>query len=110
MKKLIGRNVKKIFMNDENLYFETDKGFLHYTVEGDCCSYSYFHDFIGVKKLLNNGPVISIDEIENGVGNWTEECKCENCNEEIPSTPASVSTRPPHAIQPSLHCPLYLYN
>lgn len=31
---------------------------------GDCCSHSYFYDFIGVDKLLNNGPVVSAREVE----------------------------------------------
>lgn len=52
-------------MNDEYLIFETDRGATAYTVEGDCCSRSYFHDFIGVKKLLENGPVIEASEVKD---------------------------------------------
>jgi hypothetical protein len=58
--KLVGRTITSIAMNDEYLRFDTDQGTLTFTVEGDCCSHSYFHDFMGVEKLLKNGPVISI--------------------------------------------------
>jgi hypothetical protein len=33
-------------------------------VFGDCCSNSYFHDFFGVKKLLENGPVVSAESVK----------------------------------------------
>lgn len=49
---LVGKKVKRIFMNEDELKFETDSGSFIFTVFGDCCSHSYFHDFIGVKKLL----------------------------------------------------------
>jgi hypothetical protein len=64
IERLVGKKVLKIYMNEDFLKFETDKGNVVYCVEGDCCSSSYFHDFIGVKKLLENGPVISAKSIE----------------------------------------------
>lgn len=64
LKELIGATVKKIFMNDEYLKFETDKGDFLYTVEGDCCSHSYLYDFYGVKNLLNNGPITDVKTVE----------------------------------------------
>ena len=64
--KLIGSRIKRIFMNENHLKFETDKGDFSYTVEGDCCSQSVFHDFIGVKKLLSGNEVVSTKEINLG--------------------------------------------
>jgi hypothetical protein len=64
LKELIGATVKKIFMNDEYLKFETDKGDFLYAVEGDCCSHSYLYDFYGVKNLLNNGPITDVKTVE----------------------------------------------
>lgn len=63
IEELIGASVKKKFMNDEYLKFETDKGTFVYGVYGDCCSYSHFYDFYGIKNLLNNGPIIATKEI-----------------------------------------------
>lgn len=64
LEQLVGRIIEKIFMNEDNLKFETDLGTFVFGVEGDCCSSSYFHDFIGVKKLLAGNPVVSVKEIE----------------------------------------------
>ena len=61
---LIGKKIKRIFMNEDYLKFETDKGNVVFNVYGDCCSQSVFYDFIGVKKLLNNGAVVAFEEIE----------------------------------------------
>lgn len=66
---LVGKKILRIFMNEEYLKFTTDKGNIVYTVEGDCCSKSVFYDFIGVKKLLNNGPVVSVKEIPLEINN-----------------------------------------
>lgn len=62
--ELIGRSVREIRMNEEYLVFDTDQGELAYLVVGDCCSYSYFHDFFGVAKLLANGPVTKVEYID----------------------------------------------
>lgn len=52
-------------MSEEKLEFFTDTGdVLTYTVEGDCCSRSYFYDMHGKEKLIENGPVVSISDIE----------------------------------------------
>lgn len=69
MKKLIGKKITNIYINSEFLQFKTNDGsVLSYRAYGDCCSESVFYDFIGVKKLLENGPVVSIKEIELGIG------------------------------------------
>lgn len=57
-KDLIGKKITEIHMDDDNLAFITADGdWVGYEVYGDCCSWSYFHDFFGVQKLLDNGPV-----------------------------------------------------
>lgn len=61
--RLVGRTIKKIFMNEDYLKFETDLGNIAFRVDGDCCSSSYFHDFIGVKKLLAGNPVVSVKSV-----------------------------------------------
>lgn len=63
IEELVGKKINRIFMNDEFLRFDTDQGDVSYEVYGDCCSHSYFHDFIGVEKLLKNGPVLSVEAI-----------------------------------------------
>jgi len=63
IERLIGKKITRVFMNEDHLKFETDDGAVVFQVEGDCCSHSYFHDFIGVRKLLENGKVISAKEI-----------------------------------------------
>jgi len=60
---LVGKTVTKILWSEERLVIETDGGTFAYDVEGDCCSSSYFHDFFGVANLLNNGPVISVGDV-----------------------------------------------
>lgn len=64
MENLIGSKIKRIFFNEDYLKFETDNEDCTYTVKGDCCSNSLFYDFFGVKKLLENGPVTEVKEIE----------------------------------------------
>lgn len=61
---LVGKTIKRIFMSNKYLQFDTSGSTFLYTVDGDCCSYSYFYDFHGVKKLLLGNPVISAREIE----------------------------------------------
>lgn len=39
-----------------------------YTVEGDCCSSSYFFDMHGVEHLLNNGPVTAFEAVSLSPG------------------------------------------
>jgi hypothetical protein len=61
---LVGKKILRIFVDQDHLRFQTDHGVITYEVSGDCCSQSVFYDFIGVRKLLDNGPVISAKEIE----------------------------------------------
>jgi len=61
---LVGKSVKKLYMNEDYLKFETDQGTFVYGVEGDCCSHSYFYDFYGVKNLFLNGPITEVKEVQ----------------------------------------------
>lgn len=64
LQMLVGRKITKIFMNEDNLKFETDLGDpIVFGVSGDCCSSSYFHDFIGVKKLIDGGRVTEVKNV-----------------------------------------------
>lgn len=64
---LIGKNIVRVLWDNEDgeyLIFVDDQGGEYaYTVDGDCCSSSYFHDFIGWDKLIGNGPVVSWREL-----------------------------------------------
>lgn len=59
LEELIGRRIRRVHISDDYLRFVTDQGDLAFTVEGDCCSTSYFYDFIGLDKLLK-GPVLEV--------------------------------------------------
>lgn len=62
-KNLVGMDVAKIFINNDIVIFEDRFGErVAYCVYGDCCSDSYIQDFIGVRKILENGPVLSVEE------------------------------------------------
>ncbi|MCK5431426.1 MAG: hypothetical protein KAJ03_01715 [Gammaproteobacteria bacterium] len=64
LRELIGKRIERIFYNERYLKFVTNDDDHVFTVEGDCCSTSMFYDFVGVKKLLGNGEVISVNEVE----------------------------------------------
>ncbi len=59
----IGKTVKSIRMDSDYAILMFDDG-THQTfaVEGDCCSYSYFTDFVGVAKLIG-APILSVEEV-----------------------------------------------
>lgn len=75
MKQLVGHKVLAIRMNDDYLSFITEGPEIAFTVYGDCCSHSYFHDFHGVEKLLDNGPVLATYSVELDPGDpgWYDE-------------------------------------
>lgn len=60
LEQLVGKKVQRIFLNEEYIRFETDAGSFTFTVLGDCCSRSICYDFVGVKKLLENGRLVSV--------------------------------------------------
>ena len=59
MQSLNDKTIKKIFINDDTLTFETDQGDVSFGVSGDCCSHSYFHDFIGVENIIGKKVIIT---------------------------------------------------
>lgn len=61
---LVGRTIKTIHWSETRVVFDTDAGLIGYRVVGDCCSWSYFHDFFGVKHLLDNGPVTEVTAVD----------------------------------------------
>lgn len=67
LRKLIGQQVKEVWMNEENLQFVTADAVLDFYVEGDCCSHSYFFDFYGVDLLLKF-PVVDVEEVDLSPG------------------------------------------
>jgi len=65
---LVRKTIKKIYMNEDCLKFETDSGNIAFTVDGGCCSQSVFYDFYGVKNLLAGNPVTGVREVELNPG------------------------------------------
>lgn len=62
---LVGKKVTAVWWGDVDLTFDTDQGLVGFALDADCCSYSYFSDIIGVDKLLENGPVIDVNAIQD---------------------------------------------
>jgi hypothetical protein len=92
---IVGKKVRGVWVNDEFLRFETDQGSVTYRVWGECCSHSYFHDIVGVRKLLDNGPVVSVEEVElqsGDQGYHDPECwlEWEGWTQEGPNTKCEV--------------------
>lgn len=63
LKDIVGKIINKVFFNSKYLKFETNEGNFIYTVEGDCCSYSFFYDFYGVNNLIGR-KVKEVKEVE----------------------------------------------
>jgi hypothetical protein len=64
MKKLIGKKINGISINDDQsiLSFDTDQGQVNYEAYGECCSESWFADITGVSALLG-GTVATVEEV-----------------------------------------------
>jgi hypothetical protein len=62
--ELVGKIICKIYISEQYLIFHIDDGSkFGYMADADCCSQSVFYDFLGVKKLLKNNPVISTKQL-----------------------------------------------
>lgn len=61
--KLIGVIVEKIFISEDFLFLQTDDGLYRIGIEGECCSHSYFYDFVGANNIIGR-KIINIEEIE----------------------------------------------
>lgn len=68
IQELVGKTISAVMISESLLVFQTDAGLVGFEVEGDCCSLSYFHDFYGVKNLLENGPVTAAEAVELAPG------------------------------------------
>lgn len=73
--KLVGKKINRILMSQDYLRFETDKGDFSFSVFGDCCSHSYFYDFYGVQKLLDNGPVKQVEAVDLTPGDFNTDSR-----------------------------------
>ncbi|MDB5541607.1 MAG: hypothetical protein JWQ89_3334 [Devosia sp.] len=62
---LVGKVVQSLWVEEgeHNLVIKTDGGDCNLHVEGDCCSESWFADFLGVDTLLNQS-VVKVEEVE----------------------------------------------
>lgn len=64
---IVGKTVTGILFSEEYLTLETTEGDIYLTVEGDCCSHSYFFDFYGVINLIGS-KVIRFESVELAPG------------------------------------------
>ena len=60
---LVGKTIDRIQFDEQHLAFWSGGEAYRYEVEGDCCSFSYFYDFLGVRLLLEGGEVLSVDTV-----------------------------------------------
>ena len=64
IQSLVRETVKAVAWNgDAEMLILTEDKTLEFSVTGDCCSHSYFYDFIGIKNLLNNGKIIKAEAV-----------------------------------------------
>lgn len=61
MHELVGKTIKAVYANSDEIYFETNDGVWRYTTEGDCCSTSWFEGITGTEALFG-GIVVSTEE------------------------------------------------
>lgn len=64
---IVGKTITGILFGEHYLTLETTEGDIYLTVEGDCCSNSYFFDFYGVANLLRS-KVIRFEQVELSPG------------------------------------------
>jgi hypothetical protein len=80
MQNLIGEKVLAIYVDHEDqaeLVFQTEKGYLAYRLDADCCSESWFADIVGVTALLGQ-TVNDAEDVElNDVMLQDDRCRQE---------------------------------
>lgn len=59
MSGLVGRTIEAIYVGDDVLCIDTDRGALGWRTEADCCSETWFADIIGTDTLIG-GKVMSV--------------------------------------------------
>lgn len=64
MRKLVGHKVMGVFVSndEEEMIFVTATGAFRYRCDGDCCSYTWFADMVGVRQLIGH-TVTKAEEI-----------------------------------------------
>lgn len=61
---LKGKKIEAVYMNENFLVFKTSENkYYGYSVWGDCCSHSYFHDFVAVEKLIQNNEITQVNAL-----------------------------------------------
>lgn len=63
MNMLEGQRIKQINISEDSLFITTNKGTHKFRIEGDCCSHSYFHEFLNVNQMLT-WVAKSVEEID----------------------------------------------
>lgn len=72
MQNLVGRKVRKLFVSDDQtvLVFKLGRGEALYECEGDCCSYTWVADIVGVDRLLGQTVLkaewMEVEAVEDG--------------------------------------------
>jgi hypothetical protein len=61
--KLKGQIIKELNVSETYLYITTKENTYRFTVEGDCCSYSYFYEISNVFQMLDK-KILDIEKIE----------------------------------------------
>lgn len=64
----VGRRVNSIRVGEDVLVFELDGYAVTLPVSGDCCSYSYYHDFFGVELLLEGHVITAFESVDLSPG------------------------------------------
>lgn len=70
MKKLWKEGISNIYVNETQLVFDTYNGAIIYTVQGDCCSHSYWAEIMHPEAILNH-RIVGIEELESLEGEAT---------------------------------------
>jgi hypothetical protein len=67
LEALLGKTVREIWMDRDNLTFVTEDGPVTYSVYGDCCSESFFFDFYGVNNVIER-EVVAFEKVDLSPG------------------------------------------
>ena len=71
----LGGRITEIGIDTQYLFINTEQGSVLMAALGGCCSNTMIHDIIGVKKVLNTGPLVSIrptHQASEACENYTE--------------------------------------
>ena len=63
-KCLVGLDVKRVLVSEETACFIGDAEAVALTVDGECCSTSFWYDVIGADKLIQGGPIVLAEWID----------------------------------------------